>query len=143
MEDSKPDYEKILSEADIRITAVRLLVIKTLYEQVHGTFSLQDIMAMMPTADNSSIFRTLTLFAEKHLLHMIDDGSGMQKYCVCHCADHDHHHGHIHLTCTECHQTVCLTEVPIPAVPVPEGFKVKEAEYVIKGLCANCAKKLK
>ena len=58
-------YEDILNGAEIRITANRLLVLKTIHEDIHGAFSLLDVESKMPTLDSSSIFRTLTLFAEK------------------------------------------------------------------------------
>lgn len=135
------DYEKLLADEGIRVTAIRLLVLKTIHAELEGGFSLQDVVDHISTADSSSVFRALTLFADKGLLHLIDDGSGVQKYCLCQCDDHHHHHGHIHLTCTVCHHTVCLTEVPIPPVPIPEGFDIQEAEYVIKGICPKCRKK--
>ena len=103
------DYEQILSQEGIRVTAVRLLVLKTIYNTISGAFSLQDVVSQLGTADPSSVFRALTLFSQKGLLHLIDDGSGVQKYCVCHCPDHHHHSGHIHFTCTLCHKTFCLT----------------------------------
>lgn len=132
-------YEQILSDEGIRVTAVRLLVLKAVYSRIQGAFTLQNVVDMLETADTSSVFRALTLFAEKGLLHLIDDGSGAQKYCVCHCEDHHHHRGHIHFSCNVCHKTFCLTEVPIPPVPVPQGFQVEESEYVIKGICPNCS----
>ena len=142
-------YEDILNNAEIRITANRLLILKTIYEDIHGVFSLLDVESKMPTMDSSSIFRTLTLFAEKQLLHLIDDGSGMQKYCVCHClhddddthhGNHHKHQGHVHLTCIKCHETICLEDIPIPLVPIPEGYDILESEYVIKGICPKCQK---
>lgn len=135
------DYEQLLTHEGIRITAIRLMVLRTVHTQISGAFALQDVVDLLPTADTSSVFRALTLFAERGLLHLIDDGTGVQKYCVCHCADHQHHQGHIHFTCTRCHKTFCMTEVAIPQVPTPQGFKVEEAEYVIKGCCPDCAKK--
>lgn len=135
-------YEQILSDAGIRITAVRLLVLRTIHERMHGSaFSLQDIVNEMVTADNSSVFRTLTLFAEKRLLHTIDDGSGMQKYCLCCCPNHDHRHGHVHFTCTRCQQTICLTDTPIPPISIPPGFEVQDIEFIVKGICPQCKKK--
>ncbi|MBR1792183.1 MAG: transcriptional repressor [Bacteroidales bacterium] len=133
--------EQILENAGIRSTALRILVMRTLWTQTEGVFTLQDIAEMLPSMDHSTLFRALTLFAEKQLLHHIDDGSGMQKYCVCHCADHQHHQGHVHLTCTRCHQTLCMENVPIPAVPLPQGFIPNEAEYIIKGICSRCQRK--
>lgn len=130
------DYEKRLRDAGVRVTSVRLLVYKTVYEGLHNAFSLQDVMELLPHADNSSVFRALSLFADHHLLHLIDDGTGMQKYCVCRCGTFKCHH--VHFTCTECHETICLKDVKIPAVDVPEGYVVEEAEFVVKGLCPKC-----
>ena len=135
-------YEHILTEAGIRVTAVRLLVIRLIHEQMHGgAFSLQDVMNKLVTADNSSVFRALTLFAEKRLLHTIDDGSGMQKYCLCSCPNHDHRHGHVHFTCTNCQRTICLTDMPIPQINMPEGFEVHDVEFIGKGICPKCSRR--
>ena len=131
-------YEALLSEAGIRITAVRLLVLKTISERMHGgAFSLQDVMQVMVTADNSSVFRTLTLFAERRILRTVNDGSGMQKYCLAAHADHVHDHdtGHVHFTCT-----VCLTDIPIPPVSLPEGYEAADTEFIVKGICPRCRK---
>ena len=76
------DIEQQLTDAGIRPTAVRLLVLRAIAERDEGVFSLQDLSDRLPTMDKSSLFRTLTLFADKQLLHPIDDGSGMQKYCI-------------------------------------------------------------
>ncbi len=139
-------YEEILRQAGIRLTANRLLVIQTLHETVHGTFSFSDILEKIPYMDASSVYRTLTLFAENHILHHVDDGSGKQKYCLCRCGqkegEHELHHlGHVHLTCIKCHQTICLNNVMIPQVPIPAHFTVIEPEYIIKGLCEKCRNK--
>lgn len=132
------DYEHLLRQEGIRITAIRLMVLKTVHTCFCGAFSLQDVVEKLQTADNSSVFRSLTLFAEHGLLHLIDDGSGMQKYCVCHCSDRNHHQGHVHFTCMRCHKTYCINEVTIPSVSIPDGFEVQESEYIIKGICPDC-----
>ena len=135
-------YEHLLSEVGIRITAVRLLVLRVIREKMHGgAFSLQDVLHEIPTADNSSVFRSLTLFAEKGLLHTIDDGTGMQKYCLCTCTDSGHHHRHVHFTCIRCQRTLCLEEVPIPHITLPEGFVAEDTELVVKGICPKCSLK--
>lgn len=138
-------YEEILRQAEIRVTANRLLVLQTLHENMRGTFAFSDVLGKMPYMDESSLYRTLTLFAENQILHHIDDGSGKQKYCLCRCDlepnNHEHHlHGHVHLTCVKCHKTICLEDIMIPQVPIPDTFEVVESEYVIKGLCEKCRK---
>ncbi len=133
--------EQSLMNAGIRVTANRLLIWRKVRHGFQGAFSLADLEAALPTLDRSTLFRTLTLLSEAHLLHDIDDGSGSQKYCVCHLDDTRHCLGHVHLTCRVCHQTYCLTNVRIPPVALPEGFQAEETEYVVKGICAHCALK--
>lgn len=134
---SKND-EQVLERAGIRLTANRLLIWQQIRHNFGDAFSLANLEAALPTLDRSTIFRTLTLLADAHLLHDIDDGTGTQKYCVCEHDDTRHCMGHVHLTCLVCHRTYCLPNVVIPPVPLPEGFAPQETEYVVKGICHHC-----
>lgn len=137
------DIAQHLENHGVRATAVRILVWRTL-EKLDFAFALSDLEALLPTADRSTIFRALTLFAEKEMLHVIDDGSGQKKYCVC--QDDDDHHSHeecqhVHLTCLKCGKTFCLKQQHIPMVEIPEGFEVQHISYIIQGICPHCAHK--
>lgn len=131
------DIEQELMHHGIRPTAVRNLVWQEV-RQRHNAFALIDIEAALPRMDQSSIFRSLRLFAEHHMLHEIDDGTGSQKYCVCHCHG-EKHMSHLHFSCRNCGKTYCLEESSIPIVPLPHGFVLEEAEYLVKGLCPKCS----
>ena len=133
--------EQSLEKAGIRVTAVRLLIWREIRHSFTGAFGLSDLEDALPTVDRSTLYRTLTLLSEKHLLHDIDDGSGSHKYCVCHHDDTRHCQGHVHLTCRVCHKTFCLTDTVIPRVTLPDGFVVEETEYVVKGICSACVAK--
>lgn len=133
--------EQSLMNAGVHVTAIRLMVWHEIRHQLADAFSLSDLERLLPTVDRSTLFRTLTCLREAHLLHDIDDGSGSQKYCVCHVDDTRHCTGHVHLTCKACHRTFCLTDVSIPGVALPAGFLVDEAEYIVKGICAQCEKR--
>lgn len=133
--------EQTLQNAGIRVTAVRLMIWKQIRNGFHGVFSLNDLEKALPTVDRSTLFRTLTTFSDAHLLHTVDDGSGSQKYCVCHHDDTRHCTGHVHLTCRICHKTFCLSNLKVPQVSLPEGFTVEETEYVVKGICDRCSSK--
>ena len=133
--------EQVFEKAGIRVTAVRLLIWREIRRSFTGPFSLSDLEDALPTVDKSTLFRTLTLLSEAHLLHDIDDGSGSHKFCVCHHDDTLHCSGHVHLTCRICHRTFCLTDVRIPQVALPEGFIPEEAEYIVKGVCPECARR--
>lgn len=129
--------ENYLTKHGVKPTSVRLLVWNEIHEQSE-TFTLADVERWMPQMDRSSIFRSLKLFAEHHLLHIIDDGTGQQKYCVCRCSD-GHHLNHVHFSCRICGQTYCLEDSTIPIVNLPEGFEMEDVEYIIKGVCPNCS----
>ena len=108
------------------------------------TFSLSDLEEVLDTVDKSTIFRTLEVFAEHHVIHETEDGSGARKYCVCHsghvCGPEEMH---CHFYCESCHKTFCLDHTHIPPVKVPEGYELHEVEYLLKGLCPECRKKAK
>ena len=128
--------EEHLTEHGVKPTAVRILVWEQAARQ-QETFTLSDMEELMPHMDRSSIFRALRLFTEHQLLHEIDDGTGLQKYCVCRCTNSSHLN-HIHFTCMKCGQTYCLEDYQIPIVELPDGYEMNEAEYVIKGVCPHC-----
>ena len=133
--------EETLHKAGVRVTAVRLMIWRHVRHESQGIFSLADLEEAMPTVDKSTLFRTITLFSDAHLLHTVDDSSGSQKYCVCHHDDTRLCTGHVHLTCRLCHKTLCLTNVKIPRVSLPNGFQPEETEYVVKGVCPHCRAK--
>jgi len=136
-----PDPEELLARHGIRPTAVRLLICRTAL-RYRDTFSMAELEAALESVDRSTVFRTLTLFAARHLLHEIEDGSGSTKYCVCR---NDHPCGigelHCHFHCEACRKTFCLDHTHIPAVRYPAGFEVRRVDYLLKGLCADCRAK--
>ena len=137
-----------LQQAGIRPTANRLLVVETL-ARAHQTLSLADLERLLETLDRSSIFRTLRTLAEHHLVHEINDPTGIQRYELCHshlhhALGHDdnplyHDDEHVHFFCEQCQQTFCLTDSPIPALSLPLGYHASTATLLVRGLCPRCA----
>lgn len=135
------EIESRLTQKGIKPTANRIIIYKVLHS-TDRPLSLSDMEDIVPTLDKSSIFRTLTLFAEHHLLHSIEDGSGSLKYELCGgkegCSLDDMH---IHFYCTECHQTFCFESIRIPVVGLPSGFEATGVNYMVKGKCPDCGRK--
>ena len=134
-------YLDLLSEREIQPTAIRLLVLREML-LANRPVSLLDLEQTLDTVDKSSIFRTLTLFLSHHLIHCIDDGTGSFKYAVCSpgcsCGVEDLH---THFHCERCNRTFCFKNIPTPVVKLPEGFTLNSINYVLKGLCPECAAK--
>lgn len=136
-------YEDKLRLRGIKPTAMRLLILRAM-SRGDETVSLPQLEKLLPTVDKSTISRTLTLFLLHRLIHAVDDGSGSLKYNVCgddcDCSVEDEH---THFYCEHCHRTFCLKRIHVPIVPLPDGFVLGSINYVIKGLCPECAEKRK
>lgn len=130
-----------LKRRNIKPTAMRLLILKTMME-FQQAVSLLDLENRLDTVDKSTIFRTITLFLAHRLVHSIDDGTGSVKYAVCSnectCAVEDLH---MHFYCEKCHKTFCFEHTHVPSVDLPAGFTLQSVNFVLKGICADCAGK--
>lgn len=130
--------EEILSRAGVRPTAIRVLVLREI-EALDHTFTLAQMEERLDTLDRSTLFRTLSLFRENHILHEVDNGSGSMLYCKCAC--YPIHTSHIHFTCTVCGRTFCIKDIDGAQIPRPVGFDVEEINCVMKGVCPECKKR--
>ena len=139
------EYEQFyidrLRRRGIKPTATRLLILKEMFRG-DETVSLPQLERLLPTVDKSTISRTLSLFLLNKLIHVVDDGSGCLKYNVCgddcDCGIDDEH---THFYCVSCHRTFCLKRIHVPVVTLPDGFLLESINYVIKGLCPECAER--
>jgi len=133
------DTEQKLTDKKINPTAMRILVLDSLLKQ-RSAISLTDIEKTLEPADRITIYRTLKTFAEKGLIHVIDDGTGSPKYALCpHDCDAEQHHDlHVHFYCISCKETFCLPNSKIPEVALPDNFSSTEMNLIVKGVCSKC-----
>ena len=133
--------EDRLKAHDIRPTAVRDLILRTLDAADHPLSSLE-IETILDTVNRSTITRALALFTEKGLIHLIEDGSGSSKYESCTSDGHHHHHDdrHPHFHCKSCGRTFCIHSATIPLINLPDGFLAETLNLTITGLCDSCSK---
>lgn len=138
MNSQKIEPGKILLAKNIKPTPIRLKVLETLLSQTHA-MRLYDIENILDGVERTSIFRAIKNFEKNNLVHEIDDGSGATKFALCEdrceCNLEDLH---VHFFCKICEQTFCLQQLQIPSMELPPEFVVKSANFVIKGICANC-----
>lgn len=131
--------EDIFELRKIRPTAMRMLIYQFLEKQ-DAAVSLTDIEAAFEKADRTTLFRSLKTFEEKGMAHKIDDGSGVAKYALCaiNCNCDLENDLHLHFHCTQCDETVCLTEYKLPKISLPKNYKAEDANLVVKGTCDKC-----
>lgn len=134
---------EILESHGVRPTPNRVLVLRAIMGAT-SPVAVTDFDELLPTVDRSSVFRVLTLFAAKGLVHVVESGDGMQHYELCHgnghCTPADRH---IHFYCTVCRRTFCFEQIAVPAVGLPTGFTAESSELLVKGLCPDCGKRTK
>lgn len=131
------EIRNILKSHKLSITAARIDVLKFIISK-KSTFSFKDLEEKFKDSDRVTLYRTLNSFTDNGLLHKIPDDSGFTTYGLCHdtCSSEDHNHDHMHFKCSECGTIECL-ELIIPQVKIP-GYKVTEANLILKGTCNNC-----
>lgn len=133
--------DDILNGKGIKPTPNRILVMKELLKAPHPV-NLADLEASLEfSMDKASIFRVLELFAEKDVVHEIEDGSRSLKYELCHSSKkHSIADQHAHFYCERCKETFCIESARVPMIDIPDGFIPRSINYMIKGICPKCSR---
>jgi len=131
--------EEIFEKSKVKPTAMRMLVLQYLINK-NVAVSLVNIEGHFENSDRTTLYRTLKTFVENRIAHQIDDGTGITKYALCeeHCNCEVDTDLHLHFHCTDCNETVCLTEHKIPHINLPERFIAENVNLVVKGICDKC-----
>src|SRR5680860_179335 len=126
------EIEKLLEEKKVRTTAMRILIYKFMAQNKIAV-ALTDIENAFTKAERTTLYRTLKTFEEKGIVHQIDDGTGASKYALCEegCNCDIEQDLHLHFHCSNCNETVCLTEHKIPQINLPEGYLAEDVNLVI------------
>lgn len=128
----------LMESRGIRATANRIMIVKALAAGREPK-TLKDLEATLAPIDKSNIFRSLVVFRERRLVHSIEGGDGSIRYELCQSRgggkDSD---GHVHFFCEECCRTICLHDVALPEILLPESFTARSANYLVKGVCPKC-----
>lgn len=123
----------------MRVTANRLVIARAL-ASAGRPLSMTELETLVETIDKSGVFRTLQLFRESGLVHVLEDSGEGARYELCH--SHGEHDDdlHVHFYCEKCRRTFCLDTVPVPSVSVPDGFSPRISSHLVRGLCPSCSR---
>jgi len=130
----------ILKRNNLSVTASRSKILE-LFQQANGALAHADIEQQTGEIfDRVTVYRTLQTFVEKGIIHTIPTADNSIKYALCKddCGAGHHHDNHVHFMCDSCGITICLEQVSIPAVKLPQGFVHKQTDVVVSGICKNC-----
>lgn len=135
--------ETYLKNANIKVTKGRLSILELFIEN-SSPINAEDIYFSLKNekvkVDLSTVYRTLELFEEKHLLTKIIGEDNRKAFIL---KDKGHKHT---LECSFCHKEVEY-ECPMPQIKEllkkETGFDVTCGELTLKGICNTCKKKNK
>jgi Fur family ferric uptake transcriptional regulator len=133
---------KLLQKHQLRVTAMRIDVMKIFLENKETALSNQELELELIDSDRVTLYRTLKTFEKKGIIHQAVDGSGTTKYAICHddCSEHEHLDDHAHFHCTSCGKTLCLEKIESPEIELPKGFTSDVRYLIVQGKCDKCKK---
>jgi Fur family transcriptional regulator, ferric uptake regulator len=134
--------DRILQENKLRITNCRKEVLR-IFLKLKSALSHSDLEEILKKDfDRVTIYRTLKTFLDTDLIHRVLDDSGATKYALCahsHEGNHSHDHEHVHFKCEKCGKTICIDEISLPQIKLPEGYINKEVNLLVTGICNKCS----
>jgi Fur family transcriptional regulator, ferric uptake regulator len=131
---------ELLKKNRLSITDGRLKVLELFYRHNAALSHGEVERELGPDFDRVTIYRTLHTFEEKGIIHSIPTNENFTRYALCQdaCGEGHHHDSHIHFVCDSCNQTTCVSQVTIPSVELPEGYKLYKIDMIANGVCKNC-----
>lgn len=136
------ELHNILRTHNLRRTSSRSDILSMFMEKGVALSEPEIEREMKGRCDRVTIYRTLTTFLDKGILHKVLDDSGAAKYALCaeDCAESSYHsHNHVHFKCLNCGKTTCLESVHIPKVTLPNGYELQETNMLLQGICQACS----
>lgn len=131
---------QILKQNQLSVTDSRQKILEV-FLLADGALAHTDIEKKAgETFDRVTVYRTLQTFVEKGIIHLIPTTDNSIKYALCKndCAPGHHHDDHVHFICDECEKTICLDEITVPVVKLPQGFIPNHTQIVVTGICGEC-----
>ena len=134
--------QKFLRDKGMKVTALRRQVLELFFDH-QEPMSHSDIFKRLTasglTPDRVSLYRVLSAFSDAQIVHEIRGTDGIAHFCL-HKPSLDKCPGnHPHFLCRECGRMICLHEQRLPRVDIPEGTIIEGKQFLIFGLCPQCA----
>lgn len=126
----------ILKKKQLRVTKPRLDVFRALSGSSKPLY-IHDLVALCPTTDRVSIYRTIELFHQLHILEIIHTGWKKQYELV---GPFKAHHHHLH--CKNCDKIIEINSTKlegfIDELSRDYSFYGTSHKFEVTGLCSLC-----
>ncbi len=131
-------YAHILASHDIRLTSLRLELLRILYS-TDKPLSHGELMELLGNEwDRITLYRNLALLEERRVIHKIQGTDGSWRFRAHPLNTPGCPGDHPHFCCLECGSMECLLGQSMPRVDVPEGCSVEGKQLLVYGICKAC-----
>lgn len=138
----RQDFKQLLRSSQLKVTQPRLRVLEII-DTKESAISQPDLEKIIGgEIDRVTLYRILSSFEEKGILHKVFDLNGTATYAICspECTTHDHHDQHVHFICSVCNSVFCLNEIASPKIQLPSNFALETVSVNAVGTCDKCRK---
>ena len=126
----------------MKVTALRQQVLELFFGH-HGPLSQSEIFKRLTASgrktDRVTLYRVLSAFSDAQIVHEIRGTDGTAWFCLQKPSMDRCPGNHPHFLCRECGHMICLHEQRLPRVEIPEGTIIEGKQFLIFGLCSQCA----
>ena len=136
----KPAIEQILKEHHLSLTNGRKIILDLFMYANHALTNAEIEKECKGVIDRMSIYRTLQSFLKRNIIHSIPTADDTIKYALSkvHLNKENNSLSHLHFICSKCNKTLCLDAVNMPQIKLPDRFKMRDCQILMKGICAEC-----
>ena len=146
----REQFKQLLKDNGLKITNQRLLVLEVLASCPDRHLTAEEIHEMVkagyPEIGLATVYRTIQLLLELHLIDRINLDDGFVRYEIGNMGLGTAKHHHHHLICINCGKVISfkddLLEELENKITETTGFHVVDHEVKLYGHCAECGGKL-
>jgi len=131
--------KRILKEHGLSITTPRLVILEIFLHTPHILDHAELMVLCKEHVNRITLYRTLHLFYEHHLLLKVPSNTGISKYLYRGLRE-DKRGGKIHLICQDCGRIISLEDVRLPPIHLPKNFEPNFMDLIVNGKCRGCSK---
>ena len=131
--------ENIIKSHGLSLTKSRKRVLRFFLTSL-SPLSLKQIRLLVGDIDRVTLFRVLSVFETKKIIHRIrlEDGQNLFALCKEQCAEDKHVHNHIHFQCERCDDVSCLPINDFPTLKVA-NYIFNNVNINVSGFYNNCS----
>lgn len=129
-------FGQLLEQKGLKKTKVRMALLQHFMQVEHAQSYNGLQRALGAEIEKSTLYRNLASFERAGIIHSINDHTGVTKYAFGRTPKKGAEHAHF--VCQQCQTVYCIDASASIQPHVPEGFKTKSVQTIVKGVCSKC-----